>query len=79
MQVARDVARPAADVCDPPEVANSLRELVEEQSIERFVLKLRCDARGVVVGDGVVATPRIVGARVAHSRRNPVSDYPRTT
>jgi hypothetical protein len=67
MQVTRHMARAAADVGDPPEVADLLRELVKKQSVERFMLKLRCDTRGVVVGDGVIARPRIVGTLVAHS------------
>jgi hypothetical protein len=71
MQVARDVARAAADVGDPPEAADLLRELVEKQSVEGLVLKLRCDTRGVVGGDGIIANPLIVGALVAHSLVEP--------
>jgi hypothetical protein len=35
------------------------------------VLKLRYDTRGVIVGDGVIARPLIVGALVAHSLVEP--------
>ena len=71
MQVARDVARTAADVGDPSEVSDLLRELVKKQSVERLVLKLRCDPRGVVVSDGVIASLWIMGALVAHSLVEP--------
>jgi len=67
MEVARDVARATPDIGDQPEVANLPRKLVQKLAIERLVLKLRRDARGVLVGDGVIAGPRIVAALVAHS------------
>ncbi len=70
-QVARDVARAAADVGDPPQVADSLRELIEKQSVEGLLLELRSDTRSVLVGDGIIATPQIVvrSRRGKRSRR----------
>ena len=48
--------------------ANAVGELIEELAIERFVLKLRCDPRSILVRDSVIAGQRIVNGLVAHPR-----------
>jgi hypothetical protein len=56
---------------DQAEFANPVRERIENLAIDRFVLRLRCDARSGLAGEGVTPSPWIMAGLVAHPSVKP--------